>query len=117
MKKKSKEHRALYDAVMQCYYHGDVHPYNIIEEVITTLGEAEGLNQWVYYGRYYGFPKCCIDAFCKIGKTSKARTKASDGSGFIPCAKHAAQINSEKIKLTSLIKNRVCKSKFPDNGN
>jgi hypothetical protein len=113
MKKKTTEEQDFYDAVMRYYYHGDKHPYNIIHETITTIAEAEHTDQWEYYGKYYGFPVCCINAFCNSRKVSKARLKAADGTGFIPCAKHAAQVNSGKIKLGSLVKNRICKNKFP----
>lgn len=83
-------------------------------------------------GRECGFPECCINAFCNqppvllqlVGPNSQdhARFKAAkiNGkfTGFIPCYKHAVQINSGAITLQSLVNNRNPKlPPFPLFGN
>lgn len=68
-------------------------------------------------GEYYGYPKCCIKEFIKdLDKglnlvNRKNRIKAGK-NGFIPCRRHAALINNNKIKISSLITNRLCTTSF-----
>ena len=39
---------------------------------------------WRMWGKWYGYPDCCIDAFCK----SEQRFGGYfNGTGFVPCAK------------------------------
>lgn len=59
-------------------------------------------------GKWYGYPDCCIHEFCKYPQfpPSEERKKAGNGSGLIPCAKHAKAINEGTITLQSLINNR-----------
>ncbi len=55
-------------------------------------------------GKYYGFPNCCIVEFCAdIINNKNAALRNIDGSGFIPCSDHYAQIKSKIITLDSLI--------------
>jgi hypothetical protein len=71
-------------------------------------------------GRKYGYPQCCIDAFCKDTPTalkfkSSIKEKIKDTlrykmghlngkfTGFIPCYEHAKQIARKKITLSSLV--------------
>ena len=77
------------------------------------------------FGIELGYPECCIDEFCSLSpgvlatrkstkndeKKARAAYIGSEYSGFIPCLKHAKQINRGEITLQSLIKNRS--SKFP----
>lgn len=39
---------------------------------------------WKMWGKWYGYPDCCVDAFCK-GKQKKGGVFT--GTGFVPCAK------------------------------
>ena len=64
------------------------------------------------YGEYYGYPKCCIQSF-KYSMHKKPNIQAEQSSGLIPCDKHTEDIYHRIIKLHDLIKNRICKSKFP----
>lgn len=67
-----------------------------------------------------GFPLCCIREFCeqppellKINKPTQSdrqryRAACINGkfTGFVPCASHARLINSGRIRITELIKDR-----------
>lgn len=78
-------------------------------------------------GKAYGYPECCIDAFCKQtpGALGNKKPDANDRlryamghvngkfSGFVPCLHHARQIMLGKIKLQDLIKNRTVRMPFP----
>jgi hypothetical protein len=77
-----------------------------------------------YYGRYYGYPVCCIKEFTvymsmnrinqqKYKKETELNVKVSRNTGFIPCNYHTNKILIGEMKLEDLIINRICKSKFP----
>lgn len=72
---------------------------------------------WIITGIYYGYPECCINSFLQnlIHRKSpgKLRIKAGNKTGFIPCLCHAKKINSRKITIQSIIKNRIAKNPFP----
>lgn len=71
-------------------------------------------------GKRLGYPKCCIDAFCKqspevlklTGGTRADRLRYEAGcingkfTGFIPCLFHAEQIHEGKLALSELITDR-----------
>ena len=67
------------------------------------------------YGKYYGYLKCCIKQFEEQFKKTKneLNIKVSKSTGFIPCDYHTNKILLGDITLENLIKNRICKSKFP----
>ena len=72
-------------------------------------------------GVYFGYPECCIDFFMnkstQLRKQETINGKASNGSGFIPCTKHAQQILNKEIRLVDILHNRECEAIFPkDNG-
>ena len=77
----------------------------------------------VFAGIYYGYPDCCITNFSKrMGagnyKLTPEQEKAHNYVGFIPCPKCAKKVVAGKITQASLIKDRVCSQKFPnDNEN
>jgi len=63
-------------------------------------------DQWQYFGNYYGYPKCCIDSFCYEPMT-RSQKRLGNGTGFIPCKKHARLISLRQTTLKELIKNRI----------
>lgn len=71
-------------------------------------------------GVYYGYPECCIDFFMKtmfdkqLQKNAKKNIRASNGTGFIPCTKHAHKILKKEIKLQDILRNRDCEATFPN---
>jgi hypothetical protein len=56
-------------------------------------------------GDYYGYPRCCTKEFMETFYKQKTieQQKAGNGTGFLPCVKHAEEILAGKIKLTDLI--------------
>lgn len=70
-------------------------------------------------GRYFGYPECCIRSFIRgplfACDRNPVQLVASNGTGFIPCVKHAKQVVSGKIKLKDLIlPTREELREFPD---
>lgn len=72
---------------------------------------------WKLYGIYFGYPKCCVNAFIKgrfwnhLPEKLKPKCK---GKGFVPCKRCCNKILKNNLKIKSLIKNRICKTKYPD---
>lgn len=73
------------------------------------------MDKWIDNGLYYGYPKCCIDSFCKSnGKLTKEQNDVHKNNGFIPCQKCSEKILAGEATLENLITNRVCKKVFPN---
>ncbi len=87
--------------------------------------------QWIKenepIGKYLGYPECCIKEFCDQ-PPHKLKDKEPTGrdklrlqrsyinrvyTGFIPCYRHAREIQGGITKLTELIKNRRELLPFP----
>jgi hypothetical protein len=70
--------------------------------------------KWAEMGLYFGYPDCCIKDFCERGyKTTKEQQAVHNNYGFVPCPKCSQKILNGKETLESLIKNRICKTPFP----
>lgn len=84
------------------------------EKEIFEKSEDDIIN-WKERGKYFGYPKCCIDAFCNRSSfdITPEQEKAIDNHGFVPCQKHATMIIDKKTTLKKLIKKRECKYKYP----
>ena len=69
-----------------------------------------------YYGTYFGYPHCCIQSFFECvnqgEKPSDYLKSAGQGTGFIPCERHAELILSKKINIEDCICNRQCETPF-----
>jgi hypothetical protein len=71
-------------------------------------------------GKYYGYPKCCIDSFIVDTKSTKnpKRTRTQryvhKGLGFIPCHDCATKIMNGENTIEQLIKNRIYSKPFPN---
>jgi hypothetical protein len=68
------------------------------------------------YGKYYGYPKCCIESFIESTMLFKNKTrtqiKISNNSGFIPCSYCSWKVLSKQCTLNDLIHNRICDKPF-----
>lgn len=90
----------------------------IIEIAIKILGKIKLRTlhtwDWIQYGVFYGYPKCCIISFCEEdrGNRHELQSKLSNKSGFIPCKKCTVKVISENLKLEDLIQNRFCEESF-----
>lgn len=61
------------------------------------------------FGKFFGFPECCIKSFYSMEHVGDCRKLA--GTGYIPCLKCNEKTEAELIAVIS--KNRVCKTPFP----
>lgn len=87
------------------------------KEHLDSLVTDERRQEWALWGQYFGYPYCCILQFCLGGISDRTEemSKASGGTGFIPCHEHAKLILKGKITLESLIKDRdPLAPKFPN---
>lgn len=74
--------------------------------------------QWVEYGIYYGYPKCCIINFCTRSlKLTKEQDAVHKNTGFTPCPECSKKILKGEATLESLLTDRICKKKFPKDDN
>lgn len=58
---------------------------------MTTETHIPKLYSWEAYGAYFGYPICCVQAFCKLEHLddSNMRLRPLIGTGFVPCAECA----------------------------
>ncbi len=78
--------------------------------VLDKYLKSEDVGHFVVKGVQFGYPECCIKEFIENrcipiynGKIPKEQVLINNFSGFIPCIKHAKQVKSGKITLSSLI--------------
>ncbi len=73
-------------------------------------------------GLYFGFPICCIDAFCS-GETQTVIKNhpllESSGTGFVPCLECAKEVAKDwpNFLAEKILKNRICQGAWPDGDN
>ena len=71
-------------------------------------------------GKKYGYPECCITDFSNRIENdmyilpSRTQIRVSNKTGFIPCSYCSWKVLSKQCKLIDLIKNRKCKTLFPN---
>ena len=66
------------------------------------------------FGRYYGYPSCCVEAF--IGRRVKAPEGDWSGTGYIPCERCITKIGRrgfETFVKFAIRPVRRCKHPFP----
>jgi len=65
-------------------------------------------------GKYYGYPKCCIDIFILEKKRTRIQRYIDRelGLGFIPCNSCVKKIVDGKIRIEELIKGRIFSKVF-----
>lgn len=68
-------------------------------------------DHWKKLGTYFGYPNCCIKAFCE-GRTTHD-IKITKGTGFVPCNQCMERIKNKEVKIEDLIINRTHSQKFP----
>ena len=63
-----------------------------------------------YFGKLYGYPKCCIKAFCHHTITKRLRfedfseeIKMAAFGGFVPCERHAQLLNRDIVRYHDII--------------
>lgn len=73
---------------------------------------------WEMWGKYFGYPKCCIDFFVSeiIPKTYNGVYKPPAKlafTGFVPCPK-CNKIKTEDQMISEINKNRLSDKPFPE---
>ena len=74
--------------------------------------------------KLFGYPDCCIEEFIYDFELGRKPIKNRDSltfdkynrSGFIPCNTCASRVIKNDTKLSDLIVDRLCNSKFPKDG-
>jgi hypothetical protein len=71
---------------------------------------------WEILGVYFGYPSCCIQWFVEnhSEKLTLCQKMTHRGFGFIPCPKCSRELLLGKITYESLLKDRICETKFPE---
>lgn len=61
-------------------------------------------------GKYFGYPKCCVEEFLKFEHMQDVRKLY--GTGFIPCKK-CNETKSRRELKSEIARNRICPTPFP----
>lgn len=70
------------------------------------------LSSWDVFGKYYGFPQCCIAAF-NDGLHLKDRvSRKLSGTGYIPCSSCNKKTESELLQ--AIRERRIAPEEFPN---
>ena len=68
------------------------------------------ISMWYVFGKYYGYPDCCIAEFESLGHIGK-RDRKLTGTGYMPCEKcNKKSVNTLKFIISI---NRICPISFP----
>lgn len=73
------------------------------------MGEEVKLT-WTDFGRYFGFPECCIEDFLSRDSAPKESRKLR-GTGYTPCLKCNEKSEEELIDIIN--SNRQARTEFP----
>ena len=76
---------------------------------------------WIKYGKRFGYPECCIEAFIERNTNvsepilpNRVQRRVGKGTGFIPCSYCCWKVVSGKCKLEDLITDRKERRTFPE---
>lgn len=74
------------------------------------------IKYYTVVGEHFGFPKCCIDAFCDGRFVFQRPTVVQNNclNGFVPCESCATKIENKETTHKDLISNRKSKIPFKD---
>jgi hypothetical protein len=73
--------------------------------------EGKGYRRQMFraYGRFYGYPDCCVESFvtqpASMRTTEQTSVARHYGFGFVPCPDHAHQVARGAVTYRALIKN------------
>lgn len=69
----------------------------------------QSLNVWSIWGRFYGYPECCVEAFCKGEQVFSTQWS---GTGFLCCDSCLSVTYNDMVdKINS---RRIAINPFPD---
>lgn len=61
------------------FYLGILQP----DGTVDCIHLSSEIDQWRWYGEWFGYPDCCIDAFCNL--EDKDYDNVFIGTGYVPC--------------------------------
>ena len=70
---------------------------------------------WEDIGTYFGYPECCIGAFCELQHLGRDWSHSILGTGFVPCKSCAETKTSEQLEQ-EIADRRLCHVPFPKGG-
>lgn len=70
------------------------------------------MSAWSVLGKYYGFPKCCVEAFEIGNHISEDKPRQLSGTGYIPCH-HCNTTKTEDVLVAAINLNRFEPKPFP----
>ena len=108
---------ALYFCLFEFMNNGsrELSIYNLIQDEPKTFKYIKQREQWVYYGKFFGYPSCCVDHFLNRKRYTGGK-RINYHTGFTPCVSCSTKIQKPR-DLEKLIENRICKTPFPDDSN
>jgi hypothetical protein len=78
-------------------------------------------------GEFFGYHKCCIDAFIEHAKKygggdtanlthyqEKFLKMTNGASAFMPCNRHAKKVVRKQLGPKDMVSNRICSAPFPN---
>lgn len=75
-----------------------------------------GLGTWTTTGHWYGFPKCCVEAFSRLKHFNEdTENWPLYGTGFVPCKECATTKTAEQL-TAEINAARICPIPFPHAG-
>lgn len=75
-----------------------------------------GLGTWDTTGHWFGFPKCCTEAFSRLAHFNEdTENWPLLSTGFIPCKTCATTKTAEQL-IAEITAARVCPIPFPNGG-
>jgi hypothetical protein len=88
---------------------------------VTNLVPFVGNSEFKLHGVYYGYPRCCIQAFVlrlhRQGAIFQLRKRMSRYTGFVPCYRHAKLLHQldTSMCICDLLENRIDTQPFECN--
>lgn len=86
----------------------------IVNDWVKMGGQLKGVDLTKKIGEFYGYPSCCIEHFVAQGEKFQGPWT---GTGFLPCAKHAAYLLKSRAPIDSIFRGRKASTKFPESDN
>jgi hypothetical protein len=95
---------------------GITHIFGILTKDLTVklLKTVNNVDISEIFGRYYGFPDCCIKEFIERDWSVGLPDRQLDGTGYIPCKKCNERYSAEGL-ISRIKLKRICPIPFPNN--
>jgi hypothetical protein len=90
-----------------------------LNHLLSTITPSRVL-WWKVSGLFYGYPQCCIEAFCRLDHIREESAtgdslcaQVGNSTGFVPCRTCAEKIRDGQTTLKELVQERKCPRPFP----